>query len=197
MANAVGAAYPEVVLQAQARTLALLQQKYAWDVQFELDSQKRQPSVELWTEVQFFVLYLIERAIRASERLNLSSQSRLSHLLMEEWTALVQLGRNPSQGFFGRTFISLLEVTGLGPRWTRDAYHKFSNEYDAFLTSSIRKASLKGCDDLSALTLRFFKRIQGGRTMEGQPISFSGTLNEIKGISAHLFDCFAEAGRCI
>lgn len=194
MQDARGAVYPDDVLQEIARELTILHTLNISPVADELDPRL---SFDLWCEVEHFVLYIIESAVRASERLHPSSRSRLAHLLIEEWIASRKSSPNPSSGIVSRTIVSLVIKTGLNTKLFRDGYGKFRTACDGFLNSPYRKTTMKDYDDLSVLTLLFINRIRDGRTQEGQPIRFGGTGAEIENVRAHVIDCFARAAQCI
>jgi hypothetical protein len=191
--NTDGKVYPDDVLQSIARELTITHTLCAPRVSNELDPRI---SFELWCKVEHFVLYVIESAIRVSERLHPSSKSRLTHLLIEEWIAcpMRKPFARPSLGIVPRTIVALVVETGLHATSDRKGYVQFRTLCDRILNSPYRKTNLKGYDDLQALTLLFLTRIKDDRTDEGQPIHFGGTGAEIESLFA---DCFAEAVQTI
>jgi len=195
------AIYPDDVLQKIARELTILHALCTPGVADELDPS---PSFELYCEVEHLVLYVIEKAIRGSERLHPSSQSRLAHLLIEEWIASRKPFPKPSSGIVARTIVSLVIKTGLNTKLDRDGYGTFRTVYDSFLNSPYRKTGIKDLSDPDALAIFFLIRVRKGYTQEGQRIQwFDGTRTDTEidvfraHVSAHVADSFARAVQTI
>lgn len=184
----VGAAYPDDVLQDIAHELVVLHTFTTMPLAVGLDPR---PSAQLWTEVEYFLLYIAECAIRASGRLHPSSQSRLTHLLIEEWIASNKSIPNPSSGIVARTAVSLVLKTGIDEKLRRDRYGKFRTAWDEFLESPYRKIELKESDNLNALTGHFLgNNIRGA---SGQ----AWTFTEFESAGTQIFDYYNNAMRCI
>lgn len=184
------AVYPDDVLQNIARELTILHTLETSPMADELDQRL---SFELWCQVEYFLLYLIENAIRASERLHPNSKSRLAHLLIEEWIAYRKPLPNPSSGIVARTIVSVLIKTGVNAKLDRDGYRQFRTVCESFLNSPYRKTELKDCGDPTALTVLFISRVKDGHTEDGRPIRFSGTVTELDSLLAQVTDYFARA----